>query len=188
MARSRKFPSPRVPQKRHSAWTIGPATTGPGGVQTLSVTGLTGMGVGAGINEDGLTLVRTRGELLMYLSAATPAGASGFHGAFGLCVVTDQAFGIGTTAIPGPATDKEWDGWFYHRFFNLFSGGVIDGTAATDDNQSNSAIAALRIEVDSKAMRKTKEGMTIVGIIEVTELGTAAMKVFFNSRLLFKLP
>jgi hypothetical protein len=37
-------------------------------------------------------------------------------GAIGLAVVTDQAVGIGVTAVPTPITDLSSDSWFLHRF------------------------------------------------------------------------
>ena len=57
------------------------------------------------------------------------------------------------------------------------------------DEQSvvNSTTAAIRVDVDSKAMRKCSVDETIFAVIEVAELGTASLSWSFNSRLLFKL-
>ena len=185
MARSRGSRFPRTTsQRRKNAWVAGVGSNQAG--QSVSATGKAGVSLGAGINVDGLTLVRTRGEFQMYLESASSAGA-GFIGAVGLAVVTDQAFNVGITAIPGPVTESNFDGWLYHRFFSVIAGGIIDGGAAADHDQVNAMSAAVRVEIDSKAMRKVKEGETIVGIMEFTEIGTAVARFFMDSRMLFKL-
>jgi len=47
---------------------------------------------------------------------------------------------------------------------------------------------ALRLEVDSKAMRKLPENMVIFCALQVLEVGVSTMAWHFNSRSLFKLP
>ena len=186
MARSfRQSHSRVVTPRRKNAWTIGPSSNQ--GLQTISATGIIGFAIAASINEDGLTLVRTRGELVMALSAATGIG-DGFIGAVGMTVVTDKAFDVGTTAIPGPVTESRYDGWLYHRFINLLAGAPIAGAAAGDGDQVNATSAAIRLEVDSKAMRKVKADQTIVFMWEGTEVGSADIRAYLNTRLLFKLP
>ena len=146
------------------------------------------LGFGAQVNLDGFTLVRTRGEFVAQLRSAS-AIANGFSGAFGIGIVTDAAFAVGVTAVPTPVTEADSDSWLYHRFFSCIAGAPIAGAAMQDEDAVNPTGAAVRFEVDSKAMRKTGEKeSTIYAAIEVTELGTAAIDIMFNSRLLFKLP
>jgi len=188
MARSRsRFPRQAVTARRKSSWSSGPASTATGGVQTISASGVTPLGLGAGITADGVTLVRTRGELLLFLATAS-ASTNGFYGAFGIGVVSDQAFAAGGASMPSPITNVDWEGWLYYRNLSIISGGIIDGTAASEDSLVNPVSASLRLEVDSKAMRKVGINETIFAVLDLVEIGTAALKVFFNSRMLFKLP
>jgi len=130
--------------------------------------------------------MRTRGELLLYLKSAA-AASNGFTGAFGIGLTTSQAFAIGVTAMPGPITDIDWDGWLYHRVFTMFSGDVIASVASTDSDIVNANSAVLKLEVDSKAMRKQLEGMTEFCMLETIEAGTGTMQWIFNSRTLLAL-
>ena len=187
MARLRGFRPQIRSQRRKANWTVGPQSGADGVPIALSASSKVLMGVGAVVLDSGITLVRTRGELMILLKTSSNA-AGGFVGAFGLCVVTDQAFAAGVGSIPGPVADDDWDGWFYHRYLALGSGGAIAAAAAADEDQVNSVTAALRVEVDSKAMRKLTVGQTIVGMLELAEQGTATASIFFNSRMLVKLP
>ena len=182
MARLRGFPSQgvvRTSQRRKTAWVPGPASTGTGGLQSITASGKVGWGLAVVTTSEALTLVRTRGELLMFLSAAD-AVTSGFHGAIGIAKVTAAAFAVGVTAIPGPVTEDSWDGWLYHRHFAL----IAQNSSPTD----GSVISTLRLEIDSKAMRKFQEDEALVAIMEMTEIGVATMRFFANTRMLLKLP
>jgi len=110
----------------------------------------------------------------------TGGADDGFHGALGIGIVTDDAFAIGVTAVPDPIDDMEWDGWLYHRFWDIHS----RGTFSNDDGHIN----AVSFEVDSKAMRKMTEGDTLFAIVQVVEAATATGSIWFDSRALFKLP
>ena len=69
------------------------------------------------------------------------------------------------------------------------SAGIIDGSVATDADGINSLSAALRVEVDSKAMRKLEIDMGIYAVLETLEVGSSAsMQWMFNCRTLIKLP
>ena len=68
------------------------------------------------------------------------------------------------------------------------SGGIIDGTPASEDNLVNPVSAALHEPVDSKAMRKFGGDMVIYAALQVLEVGTATLRWFYNSRSLVKLP
>ncbi len=161
--------------RRQTGWSVGPGSSVPVGV---SASGSLILGSGVGANIQGLTLIRVRGHVELVLRLA---GASeGFTGAIGICLVTDDAFAIGITAMPTPVTDMEDDIWLYHRFFSVHAGAVTATAALARISES--------WEVDSKAMRKTPQGTTLAAVFEATEVGTSIIDVTFQSRLLDKLP
>ena len=163
--------------RRKTSWEEGPGGTAMSSSATSEVKI---MGAGAQAVVDGLTIVRTRGLLSFSLGLAT-AAQDGFLGAFGLCIVNENAGGIGVTAVPTPITDLGWDGWFYHTFFDIRSGVVSSSSNPGPKDQH-------QIQVDSKAMRKIDLGDIIFAVIEVVETGTATMDMSFNSRILLKIP
>ncbi len=174
MARSRGRPHLRVGgSRRESSWSEGPGDSTPG---SITASGTAILGLGAVAVEDGLTIVRTRGLLTLVGNVFTTVGDA-MVGAFGLCIVSENAFGVGVTAVPAPLTDVGWNGWFYHTFV-----GVSRGTA---DFANGSGFQ--RIVVDSKAMRKIKRTDVVIAVIELVETGAADVDVFFDSRLLSKL-
>ena len=169
--------------RRKTAWEVGP-----GGIAltALTSTGSTILGAGVQATLDGTTTVRIRGELLMFLTSAT-AASDGFVGAFGMGKGSASAFAVGVGSMETPIDDEAWDGWLYHRYFALKSAGTIADAVANKQNQSDATTAALRIEVDSKAMRKVDIEDVLYAVIQVTETGTATAVVQFNSRQLIKL-
>ena len=180
--------SPRS-SKRKSSWQIGPQTGVDGALQSVvasSATIATGI---ITITADGGTLVRTRGDLNIFLSVASGA-ADGYHGAFGIAMISLAAATAGVASIPTPITEESWDGWLYHRYFSIFPGETIAAaTAAQQADQVNATSAALHIEVDSKAMRKEETDMALYASLEVILQGAAAtLRWAFNSRMLVKLP
>jgi len=186
LARSRGFVSRSRGPRRKLSWTIGVQTGTDGSAQVLSSTSSQVFTGAAVVALDGTTLVRTRGEFLIFLKSATTA-AAGFHGAFGIGVGNTAAVAAGVGSIPTPIDEENWDGWLYHRYFSCISHGVIDGTVSNDGDAINATSAAVRIEVDSKAMRKLSIEQTVFGAIQVLEAGTATAEFFFNSRQLVKL-
>jgi len=91
--------------------------------------------------------------------------------------------------VPTPVTESLWDGWLYHSFFSVRAGDVtIAGAASRQANQQGSTLSAIRLDVDSKAMRKLRIEDAVYAMIEVVIGGTATMVVDFNSRTLLKLP
>ena len=176
MARRRRFGSVRGGQsaRRRTSWSIGPE-----GILSPASTAVSGFATGVGPSLPGLTIVRVRGELFLHLLTSSVA-QGGFQWAAGLAVVTAKAFGIGATAIPGPFTDIEWDGWLWH------SQGVLKGAGSTLSESLGGWVQ--RVEIDSKAMRKLPEETILVGMLETVEVGTATMHVELRSRVLVKLP
>ena len=136
---------------------------------------------------DGVTLVRTRGQLLLFCRTAD-AALAGFTGAFGIAVATTAAIVAGAAAVPTPISEQGWDGWLYWHAIQLISAGVVDGTAVLDELQPNVMSFAQRIEIDSKAMRKIKEDESIYAVLEVQEDGASIMNWYVDTRMLFKLP
>ena len=85
--------------------------------------------------------MRIRGELLAYLTAATGV-SDGFLCAVGIGLASQNAFtDIGVTALMSPIGDEDWDGWLYHRFFNLHSASVITDVASSDQDTVNAVIS-----------------------------------------------
>jgi len=172
MATSR-FPR-RNSQRRKTSWAVGPTSNG---FQTITASAVTLMTLGSQVLEDGLTLTRIRGELDLFIRTAATIG-EGFHGAFGICYMAENAFGIGATAVPAPVADEFWNGWIWHRYFNVFR--------EIDPGANGSAF--VRLEIDSKAQRKEKASDVLVGVLDTTEVGTIVMDVTMRSRILVKLP
>ena len=182
--RRSRFPSRSA---HRTSWEVGPETSGNGAPQSLSVSGSQLAGTAVAATVDGQTLVWTRGELLMFLTLATAAG-DGYHGAFGIAKATQAAVTAGVASVPSPITEETWDGWLYHRYFSIFAGGPMAvATAAQETLQHAATTAALRIEVDSKAMRKFDQNESLYAVVEVAEHGTAVLEWAFNCRMLFKL-
>ena len=132
--------------------------------------------------EDGLTLLRLRGEATFSLITVA-AAVSGFQCAFGIGIVRDVAFATGgVTAVPTPIDDQDWDGWIFWDRFNLVSitGTISDGV--------NSKAATYRMPIDTKAMRKLDLGDVIYGVLQVQELGVSVANWWFDSRVLLALP
>ena len=122
----------------------------------------------------GATVVRSRGA-----SSFTPQVLSGdvdIVGAWGMGIVSNEAFAAGAASIPGPWTNADWDGWFvWEPISYLFE--------VTDD--VGRLLVGVQVPFDSKAMRKVDGGETMVVMVESQ---ASAMEASINFRLLFKLP
>ena len=187
MARSRGFGlAPRRGPRRRTAWALGPQTTTDGGAQAITTSSSVLATGGGTVSLAGLTLVRLRGDLNVFLTAADAVNG-GYHGAFGIGIVKSEVFAAGITSMPTPLTSEAENVWLYHRYFSILAAGIIGGAAMSDSEAVHSTSAALHIEVDSKAMRKLAIGETFFAAVEVVEIGTAGMMFAFNSRVLVKL-
>ncbi len=164
---------PRSP-RRIVDWGLGPANsvtiTSPG--KQLWTTGTS--------PSQNLTVIRTRGMIEYALITANAAG-SGFVGASGIYMMTEDAFAVGVTAALDPLLDSNSDMWLWHSFFQTHA---ITSTIADGVN----AVAAYhRVEIDSKAMRKNFDPERVmVGVTGVLETGTASLNIHADSRQLFK--
>ena len=167
-------------QKRESVWDAGPNLV----IAAISATGKTLWTNGRVLaTESKATIVRIRGVMTFQLDLATAAG-NGLSGAVGIGLVSQEAFAAGVASIPGPFDQPEWKGWMWHHYFSIR--GVAAQSAGADVARNVSA--DLRLEIDSKAMRKMGSNETLFGIIDVeAEDGTASMAVVADTRVLFKL-
>ena len=171
----RRYPSSGA--RRRTGWE-----EGPGGAQgqVIGASGKTVVGSGVAALADGLTIVRIRGIFQIGATGTPAAATDGIDGAFGICIVSNDAFAVGVTAIPGPVTDMQWDGWMYHRFVN---------SVATAWGSSADEYSFVDFEIDSKAMRKIGVNDTVCGVFEHTRHGAAnAFQIWSDSRMLLKLP
>ena len=129
---------------------------------------------------DNQTIVRVRGQLTASLVTVTSVLDGFARAAMGICVVSENAAGIGITAIPQPISDASWDGWLWHQWLGAFT-----GYSTTETGRG--PMEAVRMEIDSKGMRKLRATDVIVGVIELgTEVGTAALQFVAETRVLIK--
>jgi len=163
--------------RRKTAWGVGPSSDNL--VITSTTSALWTQGVVLNLS-DAATLVRTRGEYLLRLTTSA-AITDGFLVGLGIGVVTSAAFNAGVASVPTPITEESWDGWLWHKFVNLFP------VTTTIADGANALAVAARGEIDSKAMRKINQDMTVFGAIETIEVGVATVRFGVDSRLLLKL-
>ena len=174
MAHARRFSSRTNSARRRVSWAGGPG--GRSGV--ISASSVTLFPVASEAALDDLTLVRIRGDFEAALISADAVN-SGFEVAMGIANVSQNAAGIGVTAVPDPLVDIAWDGWIWHETFFLL---------AVDSSPSPSSyMANLRRVIDNKAMCKTHATDNLVALISVTEFGTATMFASLACRVLDKL-
>ncbi len=120
------------------------------------------------------TLLRIRGEVLCYLDAAQAPTAQ-IKVAIGALVV--QA-GSGTTVINAPTTDPDAPWLFYETFDLAYEEMVTDVIDIP-------LITAVRLKVDSKAMRILRPGREVQMVVENTSIQSAAsFNLGFSSRVL----
>jgi len=119
------------------------------------------------------TIVRTRG-LLSVRPTAFSADLD-VSGAFGIAIVSDQAFAAGAASVPGPFTDQDWDGWFvWMPMLYRYEFGDLTGQA----------LISKELVIDSKAMRKVGANETVVVVFEAQ---AGAVSVASHFRMLVKL-
>ena len=163
---------------RKTSWEFGPF-----GTVASSAAGSILFPNSAQSTSDGLTIVRTRGELLVYLTAAN-AVLGGFQWAFGMGIVSENAFGIGVMAVPGPITDIAWDGWVVFETGTVKSAGII-----ASDLPGNAGSSMVRIRLDSKGMRKFRATDVLVAVLQISaEVATSVIAADLSSRILVKIP
>jgi len=114
---------------------------------------------GLQVLQSALTLVRTRGSLIVSIdNSGTTKNI--LNGAYGLIVVSNEAFAAGLASLPSPMTEIEND-WVVYVPFALRSESVA--TVITDLG------AHRHIDFDSRGMRKLKLGDTLAAIVEIAQ-------------------
>ena len=103
------------------------------------------------------TVVRTRGQLYGRILESVVADTESW-GAMGMAIVTEQAAVAGAASLPGPLTESFWDGWFVYVFISV---GLRfdDATGVVTPTQ-------VRVDFDSKAMRKIEDNESLVVMFE----------------------
>jgi len=172
MAHQRGFRNQRSSRQAVS-WGFGPGGTGVTQVSTSSKVQL-GSSLVLSTGTLKTTIRRTRGLFTALLSSVTSA-ADGYQGAVGIAKVSEQSIGIGIGSVPSPLTNMDWDGWLWHSFVSIHA------------NEGGDRTEVFQIDIDSKAMRKFGAEESLVGVLDVVEIGTAALEVFFDTRMLFGL-
>ncbi len=157
--------------RRLTNWTFGFLT---GGVQAVAVNAALASAIldpeVAEVTNG--TLIRVRGVIRAQITSA--AGVDGLIG-FGIAVVEQRAFtaGIAANALPRPISEGGDDIWLWHGVMPLWG-----------DNAPSDAIAGnATFEVDSKAMRKFEDNVTVALI---AESDTVAFEYGYGLRVLSK--
>ncbi len=170
----------RSPTRRKTARSVGPGSVTATAFSGTSAAQFVGSSITT--NDEGLTLIRLRGRLKFILNV-TSSVLGGFTGAFGIGKATSAAVAAGVASIPTPITEQSWDGWLYWVPVSISS------HTATIADGVNAVGTVFETEVDTKAMRKVAVEDSIYSILEFsTEVGTASGVVWFDSRVLYKLP
>ena len=122
------------------------------------------------------TVVRTRG--ILHVQSDQLAASEQYAASLGLCVVTDQASGVGITAVPTPENNRDSDVWFvYETIISAFS--LITAAGVLTDG--------IMTQFDSKAMRKVEDGSDVVVVVENTTTFANGSIVTTGGRMLVKL-
>ena len=162
--------------QRTSDWS-----PGVGGVGVAQITGSAAAFLGQALTPTSgkITLIRTRGSFLAFLSTVT-ADLDGFEGAVAIGVASLAAVTAGIASVPTPVAESGWDGWLWHQFFSC-RGATAGSLVAVPGALS------FRSEIDSKAMRKLDDDDALFAVVEVTEVGNSVIQVALDTRMLFKL-
>jgi len=139
----------RGSDRRKTAWSAFDSS----GYQTVASGGATLLS-GIAFEAPG-TIVRTRGQI------SVKPGSFGADldvlGAFGIGLVSGEAFAAGVASIPEPFSDADWGGWmviqpFAFHFESITQAGVLLGS--------------FEFEIDSKGMRKVEPNSVMVAVAE----------------------
>ncbi len=137
-----------------------------GTVKALGTVGIATIGSG--------TIVRTRGQFSV-MAETSPASQAIVRGALGIILVSSDAFAA--AALPGPLSDSEND-WYVWAPFAMNMG----ATVVAED-----ILANVRVDFDSRGMRKSKLGDVSAVIIEyVSDVAGGTMDLSYSFREQFK--
>ena len=118
------------------------------------------------------TIVRIRG----LLTVGTQAGTAGLnpHGAFGIQLVSGEAFDAGVASMATPFSESESGDWLFHTFWAVMQQDVDAGAVYKE------------YVIDSRAMRKVTNLDVLATIIE-NGSSTDSAQFLTNKRTLLKL-
>ena len=122
------------------------------------------------------TIVRT--HLVWSLQSDQLGASEQYGGALGFAVVSEQAEGIGVTAVPHPVLDAGSDLWFVHQWMIgsfIFGSGV--GFLEPNDRFG---------VIDSKAMRKVNDDQDVVLVHELSTVLGGGQIISVAGRVLIK--
>ena len=125
------------------------------------------------------TVIRTRGILMV--GPAQSVASSFTQGAYGICVISGEAYDAGVAAVPTPWSEAGDDRWMVHEYWANFYEPGVTGTDA--GIQAGGPFTTLKI--DSKAMRKLDFGDVLITVLENAASDT--VRFAFNHRTLVKL-
>ena len=92
---------------------------------------------------------------------------------FGLGVVSTDAFAVGAMALPDPGAEPEYPWLWWGQIFLLATQANVPGQSWGPD--------AMRLEVDSKAMRRIKPGQSLVWAVEISiVVGAPVVDILFG--------
>ncbi len=120
------------------------------------------------------TVVRVRGTVNIFPAADADLT---YFGAYGLCIVSDEALAAGAASIPRPHDDDDWGGWIVHGYY----GGRIDFQS------SIGVVPNMSVEthiIDGKAMRKVEVNESLVWMVEAEAGG---INIILQARVLMML-
>ena len=136
---------------------------------SLAVSGFPSSGAPALLEA---TVMRIRGYIDVPKTAVGTSGLNDDVFAFGIGLVSEEAFEV--AAVPNPATGSglDWDGWMFLR------------------SSSQAALDPASTIMDVKAMRKWESGQALVfvaGMATTTVSGLIGQQIVFSARGLFLL-
>ncbi len=103
--------------------------------------------------------MRIRGSL--YIDALFSATSGEIHHAFGIGVVSSDAFAVGISAMPDPFTDASYP-WMWWDYEVLTS-------------QTGELFASRKIIIDVKAMRKIDIGQTLAFVVQTRDASSVSV-------------
>ena len=151
-----------------------------GSTLLVGVNNTTVADLGSAIPDDlrvGATLIRIRGELLV-ASEDAPQDTAPNIWAAGIMIATNEAVGVGLTALPDPGIDDA--DWLWHQAgYQATPTSTIGSTGNVDPRY---------ILIDNKAMRKLPESnKTVVFVFKNSINSNTSIRVGISTRMLLKL-
>ena len=106
--------------------------------------------------EEPATILRCRGELVVALDGVAAGASNGVT--FGLGIVSTDAATLGATALPDPGAEPNFP-WLWWHDAELISNAV-------EANEQSDITSAVRVPIDTKAMRKMKPGESLIMVVQ----------------------